>query len=200
MDRVDVEAQGTLAAALRQVFNQLLRLLESGDPQGMLNENGPVDLALSAWRRSVAAQTAGLKVQQARELKNAKLELMGKVGILEKQNQDLKERNSSLRDEIVRLSKKQVELKQQVTDTQFTVSNHRDEARRLDLEVRELRRLVRKLEGGPPLTAEEAAPRSKCSILPPRWPDRAKRVGIWSAWSGARPLGGPGLGGAFPLV
>ena len=160
MDRVDVEAQGSIAAGLRQVLNQLLRLLESGDPARMLEADGPFDQALAQWRRGIAAQTAGLTVREARELKSDKLRLMGQVGTLDKKNQDLNEHNVRLREEVVRLNKKIVELKQQVTDVQFTVNTHLDEAKSLDLEVRELRRKIRELEGGPPLTPEEAAPRS----------------------------------------
>ena len=160
-DNLDIEAQGNLAAALRQVFNQLIRLLETSNPDQLLGDKGAVGLALEGWRRSVAAQTAGLKVQQARELKAAKLDLMARVGQLEKANQDLRERNAHVRDEIVRLSKNEVALKQKLTDVQLTSNSFRDEARALDLEVRDLRRKVRELEGGPPLTAEEAAPRSK---------------------------------------
>jgi chemotaxis protein histidine kinase CheA len=154
-------AQASLAGALRQVMNQVLRLLEDGDTSRLLENGGNLMPALDGWRRAVETQTSSHTVQRARELEDARLEAMAKVAVFEKECADLRERNAELRAEIVRLNKREEGIKQQMFDLQFERDNNKAEAKRLDLEVRDLNRRIRELEGGPPLSPAEAAPRAQ---------------------------------------
>jgi hypothetical protein len=160
MNNNDPQAQKDLATALRQVMTQVVRLLEVQEPAKLLAPGGGLDVTLDRWREAVAKQTAGLSVQEARDLKLDRLEQMARAAQLQKEIVDLKARNAELLEEIVRLNKREAALKQQLTDQQFSASGHREDARRLDLEVRDLRRRIRELEGGPALTPQEAAPHS----------------------------------------
>ena len=152
--------QVSLAGALRQVFNQVLRTLEAPDPAALLEVGGPMEAALESWRKAIVAQTADHSIQKARRLEGTNLELRGMVAIQEKEIRDLRERNEALRDELVKLNKREETFKQQVFDAQFEAKKYKSEAKKLDLEVRDLRRRIRELEGGPPLTPSEAAPRA----------------------------------------
>jgi chromosome segregation ATPase len=152
--------QISMAGALRQIFNQLLRILESSDPGALIRDPSTLERAVESWRRTLADKTSGASVQRARELENAKLELMGEVAKGKKAIDDLTERNKDLLAQIVRLNKREAEHKQKLLEAQFAASGAKGEVKKLDLEIRDLRRKVRDLEGGPPLTAEEAAPQS----------------------------------------
>ncbi|MCK5798533.1 MAG: hypothetical protein KAI47_15180, partial [Deltaproteobacteria bacterium] len=154
------ESQVSLAASLRQVVNQLLRLLEAEDPNPLLHDVKGIERALESWRRTIDGLTSGVDVKRARELEQGKLEMMGKLAEAQKVNHDLKERNKELLAQIVRLNEHETAHKQRVVELRFSTSGHKAEAKSLDLEVRELRRRIRELEGGPPLTAIEAAPQS----------------------------------------
>jgi len=156
----------SLSAAIRQVFTQVIRLLEEEDPSFLLTDGAAVSTALAAWRKTVAAQTSGISTQRARELEDAKLEMMGRLAQMQKERDDLQVRNKELLHELVKVKKHEEKNRQQLLDAQFAGSAHKAEAKRLDLEIRELRRRVRELEGGPPLTAAEAAPRSKTVNAP----------------------------------
>jgi cell division protein FtsB len=156
----DSAAQRSLAAAVRQFLNQAGRLLEEQEPRSLVADNGPLLASLASWRQAVDAQTSGLSIEKARSLEGDKLKLMGEVGSLKKECADLRERNEQLRAEIVRLNQREQEFKQQVLDAEFRGGGAKAQAKTLDLEIRDLRRRIRELEGGPPLTPSEAAPRS----------------------------------------
>jgi cell division protein FtsB len=163
MNRSDGNAsdgQVSLAASLRQIFNQLLRLLEVDDPALLLRDANSMQRSIESWRRTIEGMTSTADVQRSRELERAKLELMGQVAAGQKVNNDLKERNKELLAQIVRLNERESVHKQKVLDLQFAANGAKGETKKLDLEVRELRRRIRELEGGPPLTAAEAAPLS----------------------------------------
>ena len=153
-------ARLSLAAALRHVFTQISRTLEEDDPAALLEKGGALASALEGWRKSVAMQTSGADIKRARQLEQEKLQLMGNVAEQKKELDDLRERNQDLRDQLVKVRKRQDEAKQDTLKAKFESSGHRDQVKKLDLEVRELRRRVRELEGGPPLSASEAAPTS----------------------------------------
>ena len=182
-------AQASLTAALRQVVNQLLRLLEERDPSSLLENGGNFGSALESWRRSVEAHTSTLSVQKSRELEEGRLQAMARAARLEKESTDFRERNVELRAEIVRLNKREEGLRQQLLEIQFARDGQKAEAKRLDLEVRDLQRRIRELEGGPPLTPAEAAPRSTpdAPIEPKTEPveegEIASRLGMSSARS-----------------
>jgi cell division protein FtsB len=159
METNTVAAQASLAAALRQVLNQLLRLLEQAEPNG-----ADLTAAVEGWRRAIVAHTSSLPVQRARELEDRQLEAQARASRLEKECADLRARNAELLDEIVRLNKREEGLRQELLNVQFARDGHRAEAKRLDLEIRDLRRQIRELEGGPPLTPSEAAPRSTTDV------------------------------------
>lgn len=156
----DSAAQRSLAAAVRQLLNQVGRLLEEQQPSSLLVDNGPVVAALVSWRQAVEAQTSGLSIEKARALEIDKLRLMGEVGALKKEAADLRERNEQLRAEIVRLNQREQDFRQQLLDAEFRGGGARAQAKTLDLEIRDLRRQIRELEGGPPLKPSEAAPQS----------------------------------------
>ncbi|MFH1132307.1 MAG: hypothetical protein V1754_13295 [Pseudomonadota bacterium] len=160
-------SQRSLGAAVRQVMVQLGRLFEEEDPKTAVFESKALQVALASWQHAVETQTSGIDVQRARDLENAKLAMMGKAAQLEKERDDLLARNSELREEIVRLHKREQELKQEVYQSKFEGSGARADAKRLDLEVRELRRRVRALEGGPALSPAEAAPQSTSEKVDP---------------------------------
>jgi len=159
MEANTAAAQTSLAAALRQVLNQLLRLLEQAEPNG-----ADLTAAVEAWRRTIVAHTSSLPVQRARELEDRQLEAQARASRLEKECADLRARNAELLDEIVRLNKREEGLRQELLNVQFARDGHRAEAKRLDLEIRDLRRRIRELEGGPPLTPSEAAPQSTAKV------------------------------------
>jgi hypothetical protein len=159
METNTVAAQASLAAALRQVLNQLLRLMEQAEPNG-----ADLTAAVEGWRRTIVAHTSSLPVQRARELEERQLEAQARASRLEKECADLRARNAELLDEIVRLNKREEGLRQELLNVQFARDGHRTEAKRLDLEIRDLRRRVRELEGGPPLTPAEAAPKSTTDV------------------------------------
>ncbi|MBK6846760.1 MAG: hypothetical protein IPG96_04135 [Proteobacteria bacterium] len=161
MDKHQSTTRVSLAAALRHVLAQLAKLLEHEDPQPLLQADQPFELALRGWRRAVEAQTGTATVQRTRELEHAKLELMGRVAQKQKERDDLQERNKELLDQLVKQKKHEETIKQRLLEAQFSGGGLKAEAKQLDLEIRELRRRVRELEGGPPLTPAEAAPTSK---------------------------------------
>ena len=148
--------QRSLVAALRQVITQLLRALEEEDPTRVLAPTGSLAAALRSWRETVAEQTSGVDIARARELEEQALALRGKVATRDKEIADLKERNADLRAQIVALNKREQAYKQRVLDARFTGNAAVRDVKKLDLEVRELRRRIRELEGGPPLTPAEA--------------------------------------------
>jgi hypothetical protein len=161
MEKHQSTTRVSLAAALRHVLAQLAKLLEHEDPQPLLQADQPFELALRGWRRAVEAQTGTATVQRTRELEHAKLELMGRVAQKQKERDDLQERNKELLDQLVKQKKHEETIKQRLLEAQFSGGGLKAEAKQLDLEIRELRRRVRELEGGPPLTPAEAAPTSK---------------------------------------
>lgn len=161
MDKHEATSRVSLAAALRHVLAQLAKLLEHDDALPLLAEGAPFELALQGWRKAVATQTSSATVKRARELEHAKLELMGRVAQLQKERDDFQERNKELLDQLVKQKRHEEAIKQRLLEAQFAGGGLKAEAKRLDLEVRELRRRVRELEGGPPLTPAEAAPQSK---------------------------------------
>lgn len=161
MDKHEATSRVSLAAALRHVLAQLAKLLEHDDALPLLAEGAPFELALQGWRKAVATQTSSATVKRARELEHAKLELMGRVAQLQKERDDFQERNKELLDQLVKQKRHEEAIKQRLLEAQFAGGGLKAEAKRLDLEIRELRRRVRELEGGPPLTPAEAAPQSQ---------------------------------------
>jgi chromosome segregation ATPase len=151
-------AQRSFGAAVRHILQQVGRLLEEEDPGPLLEEGAALRAALRTWQQTIETQTSGIEVQRARELENEKLVMMAKAARLEKEQSDLVARNQELRQEIVRLHKRETEMKQQLMQTRFEGSGVKADREVLDLEIRDLRRRVRELEGGPPLTPAEAAP------------------------------------------
>jgi hypothetical protein len=160
----EIAAQVSLTAALRQVMNQVLRLLEGNDSHSIQTDGGPLLTALDNWRKTIVTQTSELSVKRARQLENEALELRGKLATLEKECAELRERNGSLREELVRINQREERLKQEMLEAKLSTKRHKTEARELDMEVRDLRRRLRELEGGPPLSPAEAAPRSVVEV------------------------------------
>lgn len=160
MAKKNSNGQVSVAASLRQVFNQLIRLLEIEETEDLLSDPNAMERSLESWRRSIGGLTAGVSAKRARELENDKLQFMAKAAKLQKEADDLTARNKDLRDQIVRLGKRETANKQDLLKAQLVSSDSVRDAKALDLEVRQLRRRIRELEGGPPLSAAEAAPQS----------------------------------------
>jgi predicted RNase H-like nuclease (RuvC/YqgF family) len=187
---------GSLTAALRQVLNQLARLLEEQDAAPLLRPGGPLHAALGQWRAVLGERQAQPAVQREAELEQAKLELMGRVAVLQKEHADLRGRNQELLEQIVRLNQREETVRKQSLEAQLAVESRRAEAKRLDLEVRDLRRRIRELEGGPALSPAEAAPRSTleaeadpvAQLAPPRRRRRSPKVKVAA---GAKPSAKP---------
>ena len=57
----------SIAVAVRQVLNQLGRLLEESDTREHLSENGAFSAALTAWKEVVDTQTSGVSVPRRNE-------------------------------------------------------------------------------------------------------------------------------------
>jgi hypothetical protein len=160
MPSLESPTKPNIAAALRHVLNQLLRALEEPDPSFLLKDGGALPNALDGWRKTLAGLAAEPTLERARRLEEDKLVLMGKVAVLEKECADLRARNGELLEKLVKLNQREDQTKKQILDAQFSANGFKAEAKRLDLEVRDLRRQLRTLEGGPPLTPAEAAPHS----------------------------------------
>jgi len=150
MDAPDV-AEG-LTVALRELLTRLQLLLEAEGPSTGADQ--PLVAAVESWRRALAAARA------------PSLELRARLGLVERECSELRTRNAELLDEVVRLNTRNGFSRRELVEAQLARDQQRAEARRLDLEVRDLRRRVRELEGGPPLSPSEAAPRSKDRARP----------------------------------
>ena len=159
-DQTLSSSKRSFGAALKQLFNQLGRMLEEEDPSHLFKEGSSLRVALDVWHNVVETQTSGVAVQKARELEHAKLVALAKVASLEKDTADLRERNQELREQIMGLHKREQEHKKKLLDIKFDGSGARADVERMDLEIRDLRRRIRELEGGPPLAPAEARPRS----------------------------------------
>jgi|GEM_PF-4487261 hypothetical protein len=159
-DKSSSSSKRSFGVALRQLFNQLGRMLEEDDPTHLFKEGSSLRVSLDAWHHVVETQTSGVAVQRARELEHAKLVALAKVASLEKETADLRERNQELREQIMGLHKREQEHKKKLLDSKFDGSGARADVERMDLEIRDLRRRIRELEGGPPLAPSDARPRS----------------------------------------
>jgi len=195
MDKHQSTTRVSLAAALRHVLAQLAKLLEQEDPQPLLQADQPFELALRGWRRAVEAQTGTATVQRTRELEHAKLELMGRVAQKQKERDDLQVRNKELLEQLVKQKKHEEAIKQRLLEAQFAGGGLKAEAKQLDLEIRELRRRVRELEGGPPLTPAEAAPTSKSASVAA---EPEATVAGSAPMAAQDAIGDPGAGAATP--
>jgi len=129
-------------------MNQVLRLLEEEQPAPLLREGGPLSAALAAWRGSLQALTAAPEAGELRELEQGKLELAGRVAVLQKECADLRARNAELLEEIVQLNQRQQGVRKEQLEQQLQRDSARAEAKRLDLERRDLARRVATLEAG----------------------------------------------------
>ena len=133
------EMAGPLAAPLRRLLD-LLHLgprgpaqLRQGGPSPIVREINPKDTAPKA---DLEAQMAHLQGQ----LEESRLELLGQTTHLRNQIHDLEKRNAELLEKVVSLTQKERALAQKVVDTRFEGSGVAADKKRLETEVREIKR------------------------------------------------------------
>ncbi len=92
-------------------------------------------------------EISGQEVDQLRKaLEDAKLDLLGQTTKLKNEIFDLKKRNSELLEQVVQLTKRERDLAKQVLDIQFQGSGHKADKKRLEIEVRDLKRSLKEAE------------------------------------------------------
>ncbi len=79
-------------------------------------------------------------------LEQAKLDLLGQTTKLKNDIFDLKKRNSELLEQVVQLTKRERDLSKQILDAQFQGSGHKADKKKLEIEVRDLKRAVKEAE------------------------------------------------------
>ncbi|MCC6751299.1 MAG: hypothetical protein IT371_26840 [Deltaproteobacteria bacterium] len=161
------DARVLIVAGLRPVLNELLELLSATQPDVRLATGGALLRALDEWSAAVSRQTAQPEREQLHALEHGKLELMGKLAVAQKDTTDLRAHNQQLREDLIRANQKIDAARKEQMEAKLAVETVRANAKALDLEVRDLRRRVRELEGGPPLTPAEAAPEQVRALLAP---------------------------------
>lgn len=90
-----------------------------------------------------AAEIAQLRQEGerlAKELDDAQVTLMGKEAEFRNELQELQERNAELLDKIVKLTQRDRELQAKVLDAKFDGTGAKDQAKKLDTDLRDLRR------------------------------------------------------------
>jgi len=101
--------------------------------------NRPPDPALA----QLGAEIDQLKKESARltkELDDAQVMLIGKEAEYKNDLQELTERNAELLDKIVRLTQRDRELQAKILDAKFDGTGAKDQAKKLDTDLRDLRR------------------------------------------------------------
>jgi len=98
--------------------------------------------ASSAGEQEMVAQVDLLKGQ----LEETKLALLGQTTKLKNEVYDLKKRNSELLEKVVYLTQKERNLSQQILDAQFSGSGHRADKKKLEVDMADLRREVKRAE------------------------------------------------------
>ncbi len=76
----------------------------------------------------------------AKELDDVQVTLIGKEAEFKNELQDLQERNAQLLDKIVKLTQRDRELQAKILDAKFDGTGARDQAKKLDSDLRDLRR------------------------------------------------------------
>jgi len=76
----------------------------------------------------------------AKELDNVQVTLIGKEAEFKNELQDLQERNAQLLDKIVKLTQRDRELQAKILDAKFDGTGAKDQAKKLDSDLRDLRR------------------------------------------------------------
>jgi hypothetical protein len=122
-----------------------------------------------------------------RELDDAQLMLIGKEAEFKNDLQKLQERNAELLDRVVRLTQRERELEAKILDAKFEGSGAKAEAKRLDGELRDLRRVLKAKEAeaatlGARIEALEA---QSAALSPEAETERAARLEALAAQTAA---------------
>ncbi|MCD6498647.1 MAG: hypothetical protein J7M25_10160 [Deltaproteobacteria bacterium] len=142
--------------------------------------------ASSEGEQEMVAQVDLLKGQ----LEETKLALLGQTTKLKNEVHDLKKRNSELLEKVVYLTQKERNLSQQILDAQFSGSGHRADKKKLEVDMADLRREVKRAEARAKKadetlqhqTAELTQLREELEQARVRAAERAGRVQEEDAW------------------
>lgn len=129
------ESDGSRRPSLTRWLTEKVEGLASGHRRGAA---GP-----APGMAQQAAEIARLKQEGeriAKELDDVRVTLIGKEAEFKNDLQDLQERNAELLDKIVKLTQRDRELQAKILDAKFDGTGAKDQAKKLDSDLRDLRR------------------------------------------------------------